>query len=109
MFAPLGMDDFRFHGCGHCTWGEGREYREVCSFCAAKAVSPEKRSGAMKAVFKGEQLQQEILELLNPSGANKHYDLEVRSSCACPDKPKTINPYSSDLLFSPPTVHAIQS
>lgn len=37
--------------------------REKCSFCAAKAISADKRSGTMKTVIEGEQLQLEMQDL----------------------------------------------
>ena len=56
-----------FHTCGNShTDREGLPTpRELCSFCAATAVSPDKRTNAMRMVIEGEQLQMEMLELLN--------------------------------------------
>ena len=53
------------HTCGKVDLCEATEKRrDVCSFCAAMAIHPEKRSTAMKIVIEGEELQLELLRLL---------------------------------------------
>ncbi len=54
----------RAHVCGKYK-GTLAIARAVCSFCVAKAVSPGRRSGAMKMIIAGEKLQLEVLELLH--------------------------------------------
>ncbi len=56
------LDYLRLHTCGKFKC-KG-EFRDVCSFCAAIATSPEKRSKAMEVVIDGEKLQLEMQELL---------------------------------------------
>ena len=58
------MDWRRLHACGKCHKDKNEQPRDLCSFCAAMATSPDKRSASMKTVIEGEQLQMEMFQLL---------------------------------------------
>ena len=61
LHAWTGVHLTKSHVCGQSTIDCPRKR---CSFCTAENISPDERSGAMKAVIEGERLQMELLELL---------------------------------------------
>ena len=64
QLAILQMEWLADHICGDCNKDEVTHSRKRCSFCTARTLAPEERSGAMKAIIEGERMQMELLKLL---------------------------------------------
>lgn len=59
------------HICDNLNSHSSTSPRNVCSYCAAIATSPDNRCTSMRRVIQGEQLQIEMIELLKHSNLTK--------------------------------------